>query len=239
VQVVALATELEEALLQLCSREQLLEQIWSQLVDDSSASHPAGAPTAADSRLPQKGAIASALSRTDQLQRLRQQQKQRWVLEQHPQGPQGLVTGKAGAQDPGSDLQGQQQQQQRSSVAGLARRLSNTTEASAAGIAHQAVQAAMRRSSKCSDGAGGVSKTTRLQQHQQQWSSQQQQQGLQSRQQKQYQQQEVQGAMLDAVKCLKDQVQGEEWGTGVDMLFTAGRSKSLHCTAGGVGTHSE
>jgi hypothetical protein len=215
-QVVALATELEESLLQLSSREQLLEQIWSQLVDDSSASLPAG------DRLPPKGAIAAALSRTEQLHRLRQQQKQRWVLEQRPQGAQGMATGKAALQEPGSDVQGQQQQQ-RTTVAGLARRLSNTTDVSAAGIAHQAVQAAMRRSSQCSDGTGGGSKTTRLQQHQQQWTSQQQQQqqGLQTRQQKQHQQQEVQGAMLEAVRCLKEQVQGEKGVVGLTLLSIA------------------
>lgn len=79
-QVVSLATELEEALLALCSREQLLEQIWGQLSGTMppSASAAAAAAGGHSSSLQPKAAVASALSRTEQLRKLAAQQKQRW-----------------------------------------------------------------------------------------------------------------------------------------------------------------
>jgi hypothetical protein len=85
-QVVSLATELEEALLALCSREQLLEQIWGQLsgtmpqpaADTAAAAAAAAAAAGRIGSLQPKAAVASALSRTEQLRKLAAQQKQRW-----------------------------------------------------------------------------------------------------------------------------------------------------------------
>lgn len=77
-QVVSLATELEEALLALCSREQLLEQIWGQLSGTMPPSAAAAAAGGHSSSLQPKAAVVSALSRTEQLRKLAAQQKQRW-----------------------------------------------------------------------------------------------------------------------------------------------------------------
>lgn len=216
-QVVSLATELEDALLQLCTREELLEQIWAQL--RGVAQPPPSAAAAAVADAPgTKAAVASALTRTEELQRLRQQQKQRWNLQPHGTAA-GAVS--AGSRQ-GSSMQGaglsiqQQQQQQGKSVAGLVRRLSSSSDANApsAGIMQQAVQAAMRRSSQHSDGEkGGVSgggvggaaanKGYRLQQHQQQ---QRQQQGQKAAQQQQREQDQMQAVVVDAVRQLREQV---------------------------------
>jgi hypothetical protein len=206
-QVVSLATELEDALLQLCTREQLLEQVWAQLRGVSTATD---LPSSQDTS--PSAAVATALSRTEQLQKLRQQQKQRWMLQPPAAGSQS-VGGLAAA----AALRPAQQQQQgkQASVAGLERRLSAAAEnAHAAGFAQQAVQSAMRRSSQSSEGvkgaglqggAAGVSTAYRLQQHQQT-----PQQGLTMMQQQQQhmQQEEVQTVVVDAVRQLREQVTG-------------------------------
>lgn len=191
-QVVNLASELEDALTQLSTREQLLEQVWSQLTGITGAAAAAGAAQGQDdshgrrttSILQPKSAIAAALGRTEQLQRLRQQQKHR-----------------------PSQEHSQQQQHQQPAVAGLARRLSATSDTAAAGLANQAVAAAVRRNSQCNDGREShttdatASKAHRLQQHQQQ-----QQQWQQHNQQQELQ--EVQGLVMDAVQHLRQQVTG-------------------------------
>jgi len=197
-QVVNLASELEDALTQLSTREQLLEQVWSQLTGITGTAAAAGAAQGpgdnhgreTSSILQPKSAIAAALGRTEQLQRLRQQQHHRPSQEYSQQQQQS----------------GQQQQQP--AVAGLARRLSATSDTAAAGLAHQAVAAAVRRNSQCSDGREShstdatASRAHRLQQHQQQ----QQQQWQQHNQQQELHQ--VQGLVMDAVHHLRQQVTG-------------------------------
>lgn len=129
-QVLALAAELEEALLQLSVREQILDQVWSQLKGMPQYARPAAAPAAscdasdpllaaAEDSWQGAGSAVQQPLRSASLDKLQQQQQQRPLSSIRLRWHSILSSGGASA--------------------------------AAASLAQQALQAARRRSSQCSD----------------------------------------------------------------------------------------